>query len=69
LHHDEDVEIYINGVLALKTAGFVGSYDVFPLTKEGRAALQAGKNLIAIHCRQSTGGQYVDLGFVTVQTN
>jgi hypothetical protein len=42
---------------------------VFPLTKEGRAALKPGKNLIAIHCRQSTGGQYVDLGFVTVQAN
>jgi hypothetical protein len=69
LHHDEDVEIYINGVLAFKTSGFVGTYDVFPLTKEGRAALKPGKNLIAIHCRQSTGGQYVDLGFVTVQAN
>jgi hypothetical protein len=69
LHHDEDVEIYINGVLALKTGGFVGSYDAFPLTKEARAALKPGKNLIAIHCRQSTGGQYVDLGFVTVQAN
>jgi hypothetical protein len=42
---------------------------VFPLTKEARAALKPGKNTIAIHCRQSTGGQYVDAGFVTVQPN
>jgi hypothetical protein len=69
LHHDEDAEVYINGVLALKTSGFLGNYDVFPLTKEARAALKPGKNTIAIHCRQSTGGQYVDAGFVTVQPN
>src|SRR6478736_1866273 len=65
LHHDEDVEVYINGVLAFKTEGFVGNYDAFPLSKEGRDALRPGKNLIAVHCRQSNGGQYVDLGFVT----
>jgi len=69
LHHDEDAEVYINGILALKTNGFVGGYDVFPLTKEGRAALKPGKNIVAIHCRQTSGGQYVDLGFVTVRQN
>jgi len=69
LHHDEDAEIYINGVLALKTSGFVGSYDTFPLTPAGKAALKPGKNVIAVHCHQTSGGQYVDLGLVTVQTN
>jgi hypothetical protein len=69
LHHDEDVEVYINGVLAIRAGGFVSGYDVFPLTPEGRAALKPGKNLLAIHCHQTTGGQYVDLGFVRVQNN
>jgi hypothetical protein len=69
LHHDEDAEVYINGVLALKSGGFISGYDVFPMTPEGRAALKPGKNLIAIHCHQTTGGQYVDLGFVRVQNN
>lgn len=52
-----------------QTGGFVSAYDVFPLTTEGRAALKPGKNLLAIHCHQTTGGQYVDLGFVRVQNN
>jgi len=69
LHHDEDTEIYINGVLALKTSGFLGNYDVFPLSKAARAALKPGKNVIAVHCHQTGGGQYVDLGFVDVRNN
>jgi hypothetical protein len=69
LHHDEDTEVYINGVLAVKASGFVTSYDLVPLTSAGRAALKAGKNLIAIHCHQTTGGQYVDFGLVNVPTH
>jgi hypothetical protein len=69
LHHDEGAEVYINGVLALKVGGFITGYDAFPLTLQGKAALRPGKNLIAIHCHQTTGGQYIDFGLVDVQTN
>lgn len=67
LHHDEDAEIYINGVLALRTSGWTSSYDSFPLNPAGKAVLKPGKNLIAIHCRQTGGGQYIDLGLVDVE--
>jgi hypothetical protein len=67
LHHDEDAEVYINGVLALKASGFILNYDVFPLTPAGKAAFKPGKNLIAIHCHQTVGGQYIDAGFVSIQ--
>ncbi|HUC85277.1 MAG TPA: DUF4965 domain-containing protein [Candidatus Acidoferrales bacterium] len=68
LHHDEDVEVYFNGVLAVKTAGFIANYELFPLTSQAKAALKPGKNLVAIHCHQTTGGQYVDFGLVDVQS-
>jgi hypothetical protein len=67
LHHDEDAEVYVNGVLALTTRGWVNKYDSFPLSPASKAALKPGKNLIAIHCRQSGGGQYIDLGLVDVE--
>lgn len=67
LHHDEDAEVYINGVLALKVGGFISSYDVFALTPAGKGALKPGKNLIAVHCHQTVGGQYVDVGLVNIK--
>lgn len=66
MHHDEDAEVYVNGVLAVSANGWVGGYDAFPLSPGGKAALKPGKNLIAIYCRQTEGGQYIDLGLVDV---
>jgi Glycosyl hydrolases family 2, sugar binding domain/Glycosyl hydrolases family 2, TIM barrel domain/Glycosyl hydrolases family 2 len=64
IHHDEDAEIYINGVLAAKVTGFVTQYSMSPILDEGRKALKAGKNTIAIHCHQTGGGQHIDAGIV-----
>jgi hypothetical protein len=69
VHHDDDVQVYINGVLAMKGDGWTTSYDAFPLSENARASIKPGKNLIAIHCRQTGGGQYVDAGFVDIKNN
>jgi predicted amidohydrolase YtcJ len=67
LHHDEDAEIYLNGVLAAKVAGFVTEYQEVPISDEARKTLRPGKNTIAVHCHQTTGGQYIDVGVVDVK--
>ncbi len=64
VHHDEDVEIYVNGVLAATATGYVTDYDVLMMNPAAKAALKPGKNLIAVHCHQTTGGQYIDVGIV-----
>jgi hypothetical protein len=62
-YHDEDVEIYINGVLAGSASGYSTSYVFVPMTAAGQAAIVPNSNnLIAVHCHQTTGGQYIDVG-------
>jgi hypothetical protein len=65
--HDEDVEIYLNGVLALKLSGYITDYDEFEISKEASMALQSGHNTIAVHCHQTTGGQGIDVGILVME--
>jgi len=67
IHHDEDAEVYINGKLVTELKGYTSSYVRVTLDEEARKVLKAGSNCIAIHCRQTTGGQYIDAGLVDVK--
>ena len=69
MHHDEDADVYINGVLAVSVHGYSTAYEPYALMPAGKAAIKPGMNLIAIHCHQTTGGQYIDAGFVEVVNN
>ncbi|MGD0092168.1 MAG: sugar-binding domain-containing protein [Planctomycetota bacterium] len=67
VHHDEDVEVYVNGVFAMKAPGFITDYDLFEMEEAGKAALKPGQNSMAVHCHQTVGGQYIDVGIVDLK--
>jgi hypothetical protein len=62
--HDEDAAIYINGKLAATATGFNSSHEAIPMTDEAVKLLKPGKNTLAIHCHQTSGGQGIDCGIV-----
>lgn len=65
MHHDEDAEVYLNGVLATQVPGYITSYEEMIPAPEAIAALKTGTNVMAVHCHQTQGGQFIDVGIIT----
>ena len=67
IYHDDDAEVYLNGVPAGTFHGYTTNYEVAEIPSAAIAALKPGRNVIAIHCHQVHGGQYIDAGLEVVQ--
>mgnify|MGYP001180872319 CR=1 FL=1 len=66
--HDDIFELYINGKKIIDT-GYSWKYNVLlELPDEVKATLKKGKNVIAAHCHNRTGGGYVDFGLFEKET-
>lgn len=64
--HDEDVEVWLDGGLIADLPGSTGVYRRVPIAASFLAGgkLGAGRHVLAARCRQTTGGQFLDLGIV-----
>ncbi|MDR2423114.1 MAG: DUF4965 domain-containing protein [Prevotellaceae bacterium] len=67
--HDDDFELYINGIKVVET-GYRWRQNVFvPVPDAALQTLKKGKNIIAAHCFNHTGGALVDFGLHKVIKN
>jgi hypothetical protein len=67
VYHDEDAEVYVDGILAAREQGYVTSYQPVEISEAARERLKPGaKVIVAVHCHQTGGGQGVDVGLVEV---
>ncbi|MEX2578693.1 MAG: PSD1 and planctomycete cytochrome C domain-containing protein [Verrucomicrobiales bacterium] len=65
IHHCEDVEVFLNGSRIHEAKGSTEDYEAIVLPPSATSALQTGKNVVAVRCRQSNGEGYIDLALRT----
>lgn len=64
IQHDDDVEVYINGVPAFEKAGVTFTETPINISEEALDALREGTNTIAAHCTNTGGLALLDVGLV-----
>ena len=65
--HDDDGEVYLNGIPALTAPGANNSYEQFMISRAALASLKPGRNIMAVHVRDTGGDKYMDAGIVRVK--
>jgi hypothetical protein len=66
--HDDGMEAYLNGTPILTATGWNGGYDETLLSEAARGAIVAGKNVLAVHCHNDDGPQFIDLGLYALES-
>ncbi len=63
VYHDEDVQTYVNGILAIDETGYNSRYELADTSAGALALLKPGASItLAAHVHQTTGGQGLDFG-------
>lgn len=69
IHFDNATEVYVNGeeIWRSDRGAWNDRYEAMNITDALRRAIKTGKNFVAVHCHQDTGGQYIDLGMILLR--
>ena len=62
LHHDDNIEVYLNGKLIYNCTCWNGKMENFLLDDSVKAILVKGQNILAVHCANTSGGSWLDVG-------
>lgn len=64
LHHDDDVEVYLNGESVYTNKGWTSKFIYLPITDVIKSKLKKGINILALHVTNTAGGAWLDAGIV-----
>ena len=64
LHHDDNIEVYLNGEKIYNFTGWTSDFKLIPLADKVKNRLKKGENVLAIHCANTAGGSWLDVGLV-----
>jgi hypothetical protein len=67
MFYDEDPEIWLNGTKIVAREGYNTRYEKFVLPEDACRALKQGRNVLAVHVRNATGGAFFDIGLKAVK--
>ena len=62
LQHDDNVQVHLNGEKIYDVTGWTGKFIYIPITN--KSVLKKGNNVLAIHVKNTAGGQWLDAGLV-----
>ncbi|MCP4798453.1 MAG: DUF1549 domain-containing protein, partial [bacterium] len=62
IQHDEDATVSINGNNVENLKGYSTDSEAYSVHGIDTKHFSVGKNVIAIHCHQTSGGQFIDAG-------
>lgn len=65
IRHDDNVIAYLNGEKIMDTNGWQHSFKYIPIDEAIIKKLKKTGNVLAIHIKNTAGGQYLDAGLVT----
>ncbi len=62
INHDDNINVYLNGKQVYHKTGWVNRMTYLDLNDALKANLKKGKNVLAVHLRNTAGGRHLDLG-------
>lgn len=65
LSHDDNIEVYLNGKQIYTREGWQYNYQYLPIDPTVLKTLQKKDNVLAVHIKNTAGGQWLDFGLVT----
>ena len=64
INHDDNTEVYLNGDKIYNKHGWLNKFQYFPIDENVKTSLKKDNNVLAIHVKNTAGGQWIDAGIV-----